>query len=269
VRTVVRRVPGARRAKRFVRGMHYRWQLWRMAGPKLLEAFADRYPEALFVEIGSNDGDHHDHLRTFIQTRSWRGVMVEPVPYVYESLVRRYGHIEGVTLENAAIGAADGRLPFYHLRQATDEERDRLPYWYHGTGSFSREQVLRHEKDIRDVRERIVERDVTALTFDSLAEKHGLHDLDLLLTDTEGYDWEILKTVDLRRYRPRLAIYEHYHLSREDREACREHFRTAGYAILEEGFDTFCLRPDEDDALTRRFRRLRPAVRGVAAYEEQ
>ena len=240
-----------------------------MAGPKLVEAFADRYPDALFVEIGSNDGDHHDHLREYIRSRSWRGVMVEPVPYVFESLTARYGHVEGVTLENAAIAAKDGELPFYHLRQATPEERDRLPYWYHGTGSFSRDQVLSHKKYIPDIEDRLVERRVTALTFDSLAEKHGLHDLDLLLTDTEGYDWEILRTVDLQRFRPRLAIYEHFHLSRDDRTACRAHFESAGYSILEEGFDTFCLRTDEDDDLTRRFRRLKPAVPGVSVDEER
>jgi FkbM family methyltransferase len=258
-----------RRAKRFVGGFRYRWQLWRMAGPKLVKAFADRYPDARFVEIGSNDADHHDHLSEYIRSRSWRGVMVEPVPYVFESLTTRYGDVEGVALENAAIAATDGQLPFYHLRKATPEERERLPYWYHGTGSFSRDQVLSHRKNIPDVEERIVERQVTALTFESLAEKHGLEDLDLLLTDTEGYDWEILRTVDLKRFRPRLAIYEHFHLSREDRAACRRHFESAGYSILEEGFDTFCMRTDEDDGLTRTFQRLRPAVRGVAAYEEE
>jgi FkbM family methyltransferase len=240
-----------------------------MAGPKLVEAFADRYPEALFVEIGSNDGDHHDHLQEYIRTRSWRGVMVEPVPFIFESLTSRYGHIEGVTLENAAIGATDGELPFYHLRKATGEELETLPYWYHGTGSFSREQVLGHKKDIPDVEERLVETRVNAMTFDTLAEKHGLHDLDLLLTDTEGYDWQILRTVDLQRFRPRLAIYEHYHLSREDRAAAVEHFRSAGYSVLEEGFDTFCFLAEEDDELTRRFKKLKPAVRGVAAYDEE
>jgi FkbM family methyltransferase len=249
--------------------MHYRWQLWRMAGPKLLDAFAARYPNALFVEIGANDADHHDHLRGHIASRSWRGVMVEPVPFIFESLSRRYGGVEGVVLENAAIAATDGELPFYHLAEASPEDREQLPYWYHGTGSFSREQVLGHKKDIPDVEDRIVERTVTAMTFESLAAKHGLEKLDLLLTDTEGYDWEILKTIDLTRFRPRLAIYEHYHLSPDDRAACLDHFRAAGYSVLEEGFDTFCLRTDEDDELTRAFRRLRPAVRGVAAYEER
>jgi FkbM family methyltransferase len=240
-----------------------------MAGPRLVDAFAARYPNALFVEIGANDADHHDHLREHIHSRSWRGVMVEPVPFIFENLARRYGAMDGIALENAAIAATDGELPFYHLAEATPEDRERLPYWYHGTGSFSREQVLGHKKDIPDIEDRIVERKVTTMTFAALAEKHDLDDLDLLLTDTEGYDWEILKTIDLQRFRPRLAIYEHYHLSREDRAACIDHFRSAGYSVLEEGFDTFCLRTDEDDELTRTFRRLKPAARAVAAYEER
>ena len=40
-----------------------------------------------------------------------------------------------------------------------------------------------------------------------------------------------------------------------------------GYEILEEGFDTFCLDPVDDD-LTKRFRRLRPAVAPVSVHDE-
>ena len=50
--------------------------------------------------------------------------------------------------------------------------------------------------------------------------------------------------------------------------ACRELVAGAGYEVVEEGFDTFCLRP-EDDALTRVFRAAEPAVAGVAAYEDR
>ena len=90
---------------------------------------------------------------------------------------------------------------------------------------------------------------------------------DLLVIDTEGHDWAIIRSIDLASHGPRLLIYEHFHLSREDRAACLAHLQAAGYETLEEGFDTLALRP-EDDALTRRFRELEPHVGGVAKYEE-
>lgn len=109
------------------RRWRYKRLLDRMAGPRLLTAFAEAYPEAFFMEIGANDGDKYDHLRPMITSKAWRGIMVEPVPYVFARLQRNYGDHEGVALENAAIAQEDGRMPFFHLREATEEERPGLP----------------------------------------------------------------------------------------------------------------------------------------------
>lgn len=239
----------------------------RMAGPKLLQAFAESYPAATFVEVGSNDGEQHDHLRPHILGRSWTGVMVEPVPYIFARLRANYGHLDRVALENAAVGERDGTLPFFHLADASPEERSTLPSWYDGIGSFSRAAVLRHERHIPDVGERIVEAAVPTLTFEGLCAKHGLDRVDLVVVDTEGHDWEIVRRIDYAARRPRLLVYEHYHLGEEDRRSALAHLRELGYETLEEHFDTFCLDP-LPDALTATFRALRPALPGISAYEE-
>jgi FkbM family methyltransferase len=238
-----------------------------MAGPRLLRAFADRYPEAVFVEVGSNDGEQHDHLRPFIVSRRWRGVMVEPVPYVFERLRRNYAHLDRVALANVAVADIDGELPFFHLVEVEDPVAHGLPPWYDGTGSFSRGALLGHVHEIPDVGERIVERRVPSRTLATLCREHGLDHLDLLLIDTEGHDWEILRSVDLEQIHPRLVVYEHFHLGVDDRRACRARMEAAGYATMEEGFDTFCLDLAPADELTRAWAALKPAVAGVAAYE--
>ena len=246
----------------------YRRLRRRLAGPRLLEAFAASYPKAFFVEIGSNDGDQHDHLRPLILSRPWRGIMVEPVPYVFERLQRNYAELDRIVLENAAIGPRDGELPFFHLRRAGSAERARLPDWYDGIGSLSSAVVLSHRDQIPDIDGRLVRTLVPSLTFESLCRRHSVDRLDLLLVDAEGYDWEILRGIDLANRRPRVIIYEHYHLSGEARRDCRAHLDQLGYETMEEGFDTFCLRPNGDE-LTRRWRRLRPAVRGISAHEDR
>jgi FkbM family methyltransferase len=245
----------------------WRWE-HRRAGPRLLRAFADAYPRAQFVEIGSNDGEQHDHLRPFILDRDWRGVMVEPVPYVFARLEANYRGVAGVALENAAIADRDGTLPFYHLVDASDEARRDLPDWYDGIGSFSREAVLSHAAHMPDVEERIVTAQVPALSFDSLCRKHGLGTVNLVLIDTEGYDSAIVRSIDFDVWRPELLVYEHYHLSADERSAAAEHVRGQGYETMEEGFDTFCLRAGADERLRRTWRRLTPAVPGRAKYEE-
>ena len=240
-----------------------------MAGPRLVRAFAEGYPRAVFAEIGANDGEQHDFLRPLVMTHEWRGVVAEPVPYVFDRLAESYRARPGIALENVAVGAADATLPFFHLAEVDDHRREGLPRWYDGIGSFSREEVLSHSPHIPDIAARLVATEVPCLTLDTLLTRNGLERLDLLVIDTEGHDWEIIRHADLRGWMPRLLIYEHYHLGAGDRRDCRLHLEGLGYETMEEHFDTFCLDPEPDDALTGSWRRMAAAVPGVAAYEER
>ena len=242
--------------------------LRRLAGPKLLRAFNSIYPEGVFVEIGANDGEKHDHLHDLINSGRWRGVMVEPVPYVFERLRANYQGLSRVSLENSAIAEQVGELPFYHLAPASEEERALLPGWYDALGSFSRANVMRHVTDIPDIEDRLVATTVPCLTYQELCARHGLAHVDLLLVDTEGHDHEILKHVDLSRRPPRLVIYEHFHLDAEDRLACRRMLEGSGYLTIEEGFDTWCLlRQGIEDELSRTWRRVKPGIRPLYKHE--
>jgi FkbM family methyltransferase len=241
----------------------------RLALPRLLDAFAEAYPRAVFVEIGSNDGEQHDHLRPLILGTDWTGVMVEPVPYVFDRLRRNYGGIERVTLENAAVGTEHGTLPFFHLVDASEQERRELPDWYDGIGSLSEQHLLAHAKHMPDIRERIVRREVPAYTFESLCEKHGLSHVNLLVIDTEGYDWQLLQRIDFSARPPELVVYEHFHLPRDDRAAAAAHLQQRGYATMEEGFDTFALHRSADARLLRLWSGLRPGAAGVSVEDEE
>ena len=231
----------------------------RLMGPRLLAAFAAAHPHATFVEIGANDGVEFDHLRRWIVEREWRGVMVEPVPHLFERLRRNYGGIDRVTLENAAIAADDGRLALYHP-PAGDFDM---------IGSFSRERTLHVGAALgfADLEARLEVTEVPCLSFDSLCEKHGLERLDLLVVDAEGHDYEILKAADLAARRPRLIVYEHGLLSARDRRECRARIEGLGFEAREEGFDTWCLAPGGDDEVARTWAGCRPGEPGTSAEE--
>lgn len=238
-----------------------------LAIARIIESFAASHPEATFVEVGANDGQQHDHLRPYIEQGGWRGVMVEPVPYVFERLRRNYAEVPGVELVNAAIAESSGRRRFFGVRDADPRERAGLPDWYDGIGSFRREAVLSHVRQIPDIADRIVEHDVEALSLRDLLQRHGLQRPDLIVLDAEGHDGAILRSLDLALDGPRLLVYEHFHMAAEERAQCHASLRAAGYETLEEGFDTIALRPAEDE-LTRTFRALEPGVAALAKDEE-
>jgi FkbM family methyltransferase len=263
----------ARRLARGLRSARERWQVRRveskLAGPKILRAFADSYPTAFFVEIGANDGEQHDHLRPILDTKPWNGIMVEPVPYVFERLRANYEGRPRISLENAAIADHDGTMAFYHLRQAEDRVTAGLPRWYDGIGSFSREAVLNHASLLPDLEQRLTCVDVPCLTFDSLCRKHSVDRVDLLIVDTEGYDHEVLRNIDWQVHRPALVVYEHYHLRPEDRARLRTDLIGLGYELKEEGFDTWCLHTAAEERLTRAFRALSPAIPAASVHEDR
>jgi FkbM family methyltransferase len=255
----LRRVRGERQRRRIER---------RLAGPKLLRAFAQAHAEVFFIEIGANDGEQYDHLTPYLRSPGWSGVMVEPEPHVFERLRRNYGGLGRIALVNAAIAERDGPLPFHHLPPVADPEAEGLPEWYDAIGSFSRESVLAHPELPADAGARLVTSEVRGITFETLCREQRVAALDLLAIDTEGYDAAILRQIDFHLHRPRLVIYEHFHMAAGERRGCREVMRDAGYETMEEGLDTFCLLPRTNERLTRTWRNLRPAVPAATAEEE-
>lgn len=235
------------------RDLVHRWRQWGLRGPRVMKSFARFYPEAVFVQLGSNDGAKHDPLRAAFLRSRWSGVMVEPVPFVFERLRANYGGNPRVRLENVAVATRSGFMPFHYLAQA-DAEHD-LPDWYDELGSFRRDVILKHVDRVPDLERRIVTMDVPCVTLLELCRRNGIAAVDLLHTDLEGYDYEVIRSIDFAQLRPTLLVYEHWHLSGEDRARCRDGLRSAGYACFEERADTWCADTRVRDARHARFLR--------------
>lgn len=210
---------------------------------KVIFTFARHHPDAFFVQVGAHDGTQLDPLQDEITHRRWHGIMVEPVPYVFERLRASYGDDPRLILENVAIADVDGEREFHHLRQA-DTDDGEVWKWYDALGSFRREVVLSHRELIPDIEDRIVTTNVPCLTFDSLCGRHGVTSIDVIQTDTEGYDYEVLRRIDLDRYRPKLVMFENLHLDAATRQASLELLEAHGYEHTSDGMDTLGVHRD-------------------------
>lgn len=209
---------------------------------RVIDAFGAAVPDATFVQVGAHDGEALDPLRKQLATRRWRGVLVEPVPYVFERLQARYGDEPRVTLVNAAVADVDGTRPLHALRQAATG--DEVWPWYDALASFRRDVVLAHRHLVPDIEDRIETIDVDCLTFDTLCERSGLDHVDVVQIDTEGYDLEILRLVDIGRRRPALVGFEHLHLDAGELDEAHALVDRHGYERIADGMDTLAVRRD-------------------------
>jgi hypothetical protein len=53
--------------------------------------------------------------------------------------------------------------------------------------------------------------------------------IDLLILDCEGYEFEILKSIDFSAIKPKVIRYEYKHIS--NKEECDEYLISQGYRI--------------------------------------
>jgi FkbM family methyltransferase len=213
------------------------WPVYRPEEEWLAE-FARRRRGVFFLQIGAHDGKTDDKLYAFVRECRWKGVLVEPVKYLFDRLVTNYAEAQGLVFENAALMAQDGSAVFYHLRQTDDP----LPPWYDQLGSFSREVILSHKAAIPNIEDYLLEETVECISFATLVARHKVRHIDVILIDTEGYDFEILKNIEFQRYRPKLVIYEHKHLSPEHKTKAIRLLKRYGYFVHPCGMNNVAVR---------------------------
>jgi FkbM family methyltransferase len=216
------------------------WLPEKKAVGEILKKYADNKKDVRFIQIGSNDGMSGDPIFEYIVKNNWTGVLVEPVPYLYEKLKLNYhAHQKVLFFENSAIANVDGTAKFYRLKQSTDPN---MPKWYDQLGSFNKEIVIRHKDELSDFDELFIEEDIPTTSFDSLLKKYNFYNVDLIHIDTEGYDFEIIKLFNFNLIKPEVILYEHKHLHPKDHKHSIELLKKHGYTLFVDMRDTIALK---------------------------
>ena len=223
--------PVLRRASRW----HYHWK--RDPARHIRKALAGRR-DLVVVQIGSNDGALGDPIHDLLMANpSWSALLVEPVPFLFKRLKQTYAGRLRTTFAQVAIGEESGSATFYHLSEKAREAMPDLPPWHDQLGSFNPdhiEKLLGHR-----VAPYIMRAPIQTMRLEDLFTSHGIEKLDLLHIDTEGYDWNILKQLDLSKWNPEVILFEHAHLSPATKEEARASLQ-AFYTITDLGSDYFC-----------------------------
>jgi FkbM family methyltransferase len=199
---------------------------WKKFHDVLLQRMAQT-DEFFFIEIGANDGISHDRIFDYVKQYRWRGILVEPVKYYFDKLVSAYSFSEDLIFANVAISDREETKAFHRIKEGIKF----LPEWSEGLGSFYLDVLLKHRWAIPRIEDYLVTEQVQCISFNTLVEKYGVKKIDLLLVDTEGYDYGVIQQINFARLKPAIIVYEHKHLSRQDKQACAELLKRNGYLL--------------------------------------
>lgn len=188
-----------------------------------------------FIQVGANDGVFGDPLRKYILTRGWRGILCEPQDDVFAALQRNYADIaDRLIFEKVAISRSSESLTLYRAPNIGLSADSAMPHALTVTSGSPR--VVARQAGVA---ERDLVKIVTpAMTLDALVERHGFAGFDLLQIDVEGFDFEVLSSLSLDRYRPAIIQFEHGHLKPSVLTEASRFLSKSGYLLLYGGYST-------------------------------
>lgn len=143
-----------------------------------------------YVDVGANDPDADSVSKAFME-RGWQGIEVEPLPHLAQRLREKRPN---ATIVEAATGASEGSGRLYKFDKPGD-----------GMSTFDLEVA---ERLSREYKIDFASIDVPIRTLNSILEEHDPAVIHWMKIDVEGFEFQTLSGLDLKKWRPWLLIIE-------------------------------------------------------------
>ena len=151
-----------------------------------------------FVEIGSS---YFNTLR-YLCDKGWKGIMVDPLEIALNKIPDHDNLIK-------VIGAIDKENTIKKLTKIKDEYWDQEEHKdFFGMASLNSDHPI-HEIYYPEMIESI---DIACISFDTLMEILQIQEIDYLKIDAEGLDYDILSSIDFKKYDIKFIKTEHKHV---------------------------------------------------------
>ncbi len=206
-----------------------------------LKAIFDGRQNVFFIQVGSNDGTTMDPFYDLVTSnKSWRGILIEPVPYLFDRLCANYNNDTRFIFVNKAISDSAKQLPFYYISADAEKSlKGIIPSYYEQLGSFDRNHLVKYTGTY--IEPFIMTVQVACTTLDAALEEHSISQIDLIDIDTEGHDFKVLSQLNLDKYHPLAIVYEHKLLSDKEQAMAVERLSMHGYVSRIYGDDTIAV----------------------------
>jgi FkbM family methyltransferase len=200
---------------------------------RFLEMIFGGQKEFFFIQIGGNDGVSFDWLFDFLENINSSGVIIEPIPEYFEQLKINHKNPK-IKLLNLAIHPDKSSEVIFKVK--TESQINYEP-WVKGIASFQKNHLIKLGININH----IVSENVSCTTINELILDQEVISIDYLQIDTEGFDYEVLKTIDFSFVTPTVIRYEHQNLNEQDYFDAQKLLKENGYKLMLYDNDTVAI----------------------------
>jgi FkbM family methyltransferase len=152
----------------------------------LRRALAD-VSEGFYVDVGAQDPDVYSVTKAFYET-GWKGINIEPVEFWYEKLIEARPNDLNI---RSAAGTGDGEIDFYEIEDT-------------GLSTIDEKQAETHRKAGFKVKKTTA----PVKRLDAILAEQGVTKIHFLKIDVEGAEEDVLRSVDLHKWRPWVVVVE-------------------------------------------------------------
>lgn len=207
---------------------------WRASHPRNIEALElaialcrKERPTFRFIQIGACDGVTADPLRLLIQKYHLQGLLVEPLPDIYQKLRANYASEPQLAFANLAVAPVSGDMSLYRFpREAT-----KVDAHLDGLATFDRERMEKHARRVGVPWREMEAIRVPCLSIRALVDQYGYEHVNLLCLDAEGMDAAILTSALDSNIRPDIVYMEILDMPDSDRTRVLARLAGEGYRL--------------------------------------
>lgn len=194
-----------------------------------------------FVE-GTGVTDPAIEFLRHLPERVARAVLIEPIPRRLAATQDLLGSAPNLSFVGCAIGASAGSMTLWQITSEANRALRGIGMRADGSGASAGHGWTSADRDhvvglltqalgvTPEVAERYVQRiDVPSQTLTSVALREGLDRIDYLQVDTEGFDDEVIMSLDLAVLAPSVIRCEYVHLGAHRLERLAAHLAGEGY----------------------------------------
>ena len=161
-----------------------------------LEKYID-YKNGFFIEVGGNDGRTQSNTYYLEYKKNWKGMLVEAVPESFEKCKKNRPN---VYVYNCALVSPDYSKSTLLIHYAN--------LMSIGENAMSSDLLKNHIDRGRPNGLPTYSIDVPVATLESILDKISPPAIDFFSLDVEGAELEVLKGLNLKRYRPKFILIE-------------------------------------------------------------